>query len=62
MTKIKQSMFAQIGKHINFDAQSHMQTQSRMITNEEDLHNEVIIQLSEIRALTSLAQEIGMLA
>lgn len=55
-------MFAQIGKHINFDVITHMQNQSRMIQTEEDLHSEVVIQLAEIRALNSLAQEINMLA
>lgn len=55
-------MFVQIGKHINFDAPSNIIDQNRQIAREEDLHSEIIIQLSEIRALISLAQEIGMLA
>ena len=55
-------MFVQIGKHINFDAPSNVIDQNRQIAREEDLHSEIIIQLSEIRALVSLAQEIGMLA
>ena len=33
-----------------------------MIQTEEDLHSEVVIQLSEIRALNSLAQELNMLS
>ena len=55
-------MFAQIGKHINFEATPHIAQVQRMISTEEDLHSEVIIQLSEIRALLGLSQEIGMLA
>jgi len=55
LTRIKQTMFAQIGKHINFDAPTNLQNGSRQINCEEHLHNEVIIQLSEIRALISLA-------
>lgn len=62
LTRIKQSMFAQIGKHINFEGTPHIAQVQRMISTEEDLHSEVIIQLSEIRALLGLSQEIGMLA
>ena len=60
--RVKQTLFAQIGKHINFDAPTNLQNNVRSIAREEDLHSEVIIQLSEIRALVSLTQEINMLA
>ena len=43
LTRVKQTMFAQIGKHINFDAQTRMQGASRSIQTEEDLLSEVVI-------------------
>lgn len=43
LTRAKQTMFTQIGKFINFDVDPQVQSQSRIIQTEEDLHNEVII-------------------
>ena len=60
--RIKQTMFSHLGKNLNFDVPGPQLQSNRMLNREEDLHSEVIIQMSEIRAQINLAQEIAMLA
>lgn len=43
LMRVKQTLFAQIGKHINLDVPPNPQANVRSIAREEDLHSEVII-------------------
>ena len=43
LNRVKQNMFVQIGKHINFDAPANLIDQNRQIAREEHLHSEIII-------------------
>ena len=62
LNRIKQTMFSHLGKNLNFDLPGPQLQSNRLLNREEDLHSEVIIQMSEIRAQINLAQEIAMLA
>ena len=55
LTRIKQTIYSHQGKNINFELNPKSSHQPRLFAREEDLHNEIILKLSEMRNLSNLA-------
>ena len=51
MMKIKGNLFSQISKKLNFENKKQYQPNLNQLQNEQSLKNEILIQVSEIRAL-----------